>query len=152
MGYNSCSFNPSLVALNSDAASSALAEANTASANAVAAQSKASDASSAAVTKLGGIDYSLTYNNTLAINWNNGSTQYVILTGSPTISFSNPSNGQVYRIRLIQDGTGSRTATWPTITWAGGSAPTLTTTINKQDIVTLLYSNGVYYADCVKNF
>lgn len=52
MGYSSVSFDPTLIAQNSDAASSALTEANVASAAAVAAQSKASDASSAAATKL----------------------------------------------------------------------------------------------------
>ena len=49
MGFSSVSFDPNLIATNSDAASSALAEANAASAAAVAAQSKASDASSATV-------------------------------------------------------------------------------------------------------
>jgi len=101
-----------------------------------------------------GVDYSLTYAATLAINWNNGSTQYTTLAGNPTFSTpTNPLNGQVYRLRLIQDATGSRTVTWwAGIIWAGGSAPTLTTTATKQDIITLLYSNGVYYADITKNF
>lgn len=154
MGYSSVSFDPTLVAINSDAASSALAEANVASAAAVVAQSKASDASSAAATKMPTGDYSLTYADPLAIDWSNGSTQYTTLTGSPTLSTpSNPVNGQVYRLRLIQDATGSRTVTWwAGIIWAGGSAPTLTTTASKQDIITLLYSNGVYYADITKNF
>lgn len=101
-----------------------------------------------------GINYSLIYAVSLAINWDSGSTQYVTLTGSPTLSTpTNPLNGQVYRLRLIQDAIGSRTVIWwAGIIWAGGSAPTLTTTATKQDIITLLYSNGVYYADCTKNF
>ena len=38
-------------------------------------------------------------------------------------------------LRLLQDGTGSRTVTWfSTIKWAGGSAPTLTTTASKADV------------------
>ena len=97
-------------------------------------------------------EYALTYAANIEINWNNGSTQYVVLTGNTTFTFVNPVNGQVYRIRVTQDATGSRTVTWPTITWAGGSVPTLTTTANKSDIITLLYSNGAYYADCVNNF
>jgi hypothetical protein len=37
-------------------------------------------------------------------------------------------------INIKQDATGSRTVTWFSgITWAGGSAPTLTTTANKTD-------------------
>lgn len=154
MGYSSVSFNPSLIALNSDAASSALAEANVASAAAVAAQSKASDASSAAATKLLGGYYGLTDGATIAIDWNNGGTQRVVLGGTGrTVTFANPVDGQVYRFVIIQDGTGSRTiTTWPTIKWAGGSAPTLTITANQADIITLLYANSIYYGDCSKNF
>lgn len=47
--------------------------------------------------------------------------------------------GQVLIRNLIQDGTGSRTVTWfPTINWAGGSAPTLTTTESRADVIGLL--------------
>lgn len=102
----------------------------------------------------GGGAYSLTDGATIAIDWNNGNTQYVILQGTGrAVTFANPAEGQVYRIVVIQDGTGSRTiTTWPTIKWAGGSAPTLTTTLNKADVVTLLYANGGYYADIASNF
>jgi hypothetical protein len=51
MGYLSASFDPSLVALNSDAASSAMVEANTASSAAAAAYERASDASSAVASR-----------------------------------------------------------------------------------------------------
>ncbi len=98
--------------------------------------------------------YELTDGATIAINWNNGATQYVTLgaTGR-TVTFANPREGEVYRFIIIQDGTGSRTiTTWPTIKWLGGSAPTLTTTKNKADVVTLLYANSSYYGDCSKVF
>jgi hypothetical protein len=55
--------------------------------------------------------------------------------GNITIAISNETVGQVFTIRILQDGTGSRTVTWfTTIKWAGGSAPTLTTTANKADM------------------
>lgn len=57
--------------------------------------------------------------------------------GNITIALSNAAVGQVFTIRILQDDTGSRTVTWPaayTISWAGGSAPTLTTTANKADM------------------
>lgn len=77
----------------------------------------------------------------LTIDWNNGNNQLVTLTGSCTFTFSNPKAGAVYTLELTQDGTGSRTATWPgTVTWPGGTAPTLTTTINKSDLVTFKYN------------
>ena len=53
------------------------------------------------------------------------------------ITFANPSTesiGQSGTITLTQDGTGSRTAAWGTqFLWAGGTAPTLTTTANAVD-------------------
>lgn len=58
----------------------------------------------------------------------------VTLGGNRTLAVSNVSVGQAFILRLLQDGTGSRTVTWfSTIKWAGGSAPTLTTTASKAD-------------------
>lgn len=54
--------------------------------------------------------------------------------GNITIAISNEAVGQCFMIEITQDGTGSRTVTWfSTITWANGSAPTLTTTGAKTD-------------------
>lgn len=59
----------------------------------------------------------------------------VTLGGNRTLALSNETVGQSFVIRLVQDGTGSRTVTWfTTIKWAGGSAPTLTTTVGKADV------------------
>jgi len=56
------------------------------------------------------------------------------LGGNRTLALSNSAAGKVFILRLLQDGTGSRTVTWfGTIKWAGGSAPTLTTTASKAD-------------------
>lgn len=96
--------------------------------------------------------YQLTYSASITVNWDNGATQYVTLTGNPTFVFSNPAEGQVYRLKLKQDATGGRTVTWPTIKWRNSTTPTLTTTPNKEDIVTLLYIDGTYYADTALNF
>src|SRR5207253_4700805 len=77
----------------------------------------------------------------LTIDWNNGNNQLVTLTGNCTFTFNNPKAGAVYTLELTQDGVGTRTATWPAaVTWPGGTAPTLTTTINKSDIVTFKYN------------
>lgn len=98
--------------------------------------------------------YELTDGATIAIDWDDGATQYVVLgaTGR-TVTFANPREGEVYRFIVIQDGTGSRTiTTWPTIKWAGGAAPKLSTAANSIDIVTLLYCNSVYYGDISLDF
>ena len=83
--------------------------------------------------------YNLVYDTNITVNWNNGGIQKVTLAGNPTISFSNWKAGRIGRLILIQDATGSRTVTWnETIKWKGGSAPTLTTTANKADIITFI--------------
>ena len=68
------------------------------------------------------------------------------LTGNVTFSFSNvPATGTAISVtvELLQDGTGSRTVTWPaSVKWPGGVAPTLTTTAAKTDIITLLTRDG----------
>lgn len=77
-----------------------------------------------------------TYGATVTIDWSDatkGKVRTVTLAGNPTIAFSNVTVGQVIFIRLVQDATGNRTVTWPTIKWPGGSAPTLTTTAAKID-------------------
>lgn len=54
--------------------------------------------------------------------------------GNITIALSNDTNNQIFMVNITQDGGGSRTVTWfTTIRWAGGAAPTLTTTGNKRD-------------------
>ena len=55
--------------------------------------------------------------------------------GNITIAISNEVNGGRFIIDITQDGGGSRTVTWfATIRWAGGLAPTLTTTASKRDV------------------
>ena len=70
----------------------------------------------------------------------------VVLAGNRTLAISNASVGQIFVLRLVQDGTGTRTVTWfTTIKWAGGSAPTLTTTINKADTFIFICTSASNY-------
>lgn len=74
----------------------------------------------------------------------------VTLGGNRTLALSNPQTGQVFMIRLLQDGTGSRTVTWFSgISWAGGTTPTLTTTANKADIFGFLCTGSGAYSGFV---
>ena len=64
-----------------------------------------------------------------------GNVQTVTLGGSRILALSNVSVGQAFVLRLVQDGSGSKTVTWfSTIKWAYGVVPTLTTTANKTDV------------------
>lgn len=98
------------------------------------------------------LTFSLTDGATIAVNWNNSNVQKVTLGGNRTFTFSNPKTGGRYLLVLVQDATGSRTVTWPTIKWAGGSAPTLTTGANKTDLITLIYDGTHYYGVASLNF
>lgn len=63
-----------------------------------------------------------------------------------TIALSNVSVGQVFILRLVQDATGSRAASWfSTIKWADGTAPTLTTTANKTDVFGFICTSSGNY-------
>lgn len=70
----------------------------------------------------------------------------VTLGGNRTLAVSNVSVGQCFILRLQQDATGSRTVTWfTTIKWAGGSAPTLTTTASKADLIWFICTSAGNY-------
>jgi hypothetical protein len=88
----------------------------------------------------------------LTIDWNNSNIQRLVLTGSATLTFSNPIAGSRYLLVITQDGTGSRTITWPAaVKWSSGTAPTLTTTASATDLCTFAYtglSTGFYLAQC----
>lgn len=89
---------------------------------------------------------------TATLNLDQGDWQTLTLTANCTLTFSAPVAGTVYRLMVTQDGTGSRTVTWPTIRWAGGSAPTLTVTASKTDIITCLYDGTSFFCDKQLNY
>jgi len=69
-----------------------------------------------------------------------GNVHEVTLGGNRILAVSGAVTGQLFVVRLIQDGTGGRTVTWwDGISWEnGGTAPTLTTTLNKTDVFVFL--------------
>jgi hypothetical protein len=91
--------------------------------------------------------YTATDGATVTFNLSSGRNQIVTLGGNRTLALSNVTTGWAFVLHLKQDGTGSRTVTWfTTIAWAGGVAPTLTTTINKTDSFGFIcVSEGNYY-------
>ena len=85
-----------------------------------------------------------------AFDVSTGAVQIRTLDGTNgTITFSGAVAGQTFVLFLKQDGTGSRTVTWPTIKWAGTVAPTLTTTANRTDIIAITYDGADYYGTVV---
>ena len=82
---------------------------------------------------------------TTSISWANGNIVDATLTSNTTFTFTSPVVG-TYVLLLMQSGSGSYTVTWPAnIKWSGGAAPTLTTTIGKEDVITLVYDGTNYF-------
>ena len=77
-----------------------------------------------------------------SIDWNLQTQQVAIVTLGGNITFNAPTNhaaGLVCVLTIVQDGTGSRTATFnSTFKFTGGSAPTLTATASARDILVFI--------------
>jgi len=87
------------------------------------------------------------------VNFNNGNVQEYTLGASTTFTFSNPNSGATYILIIKQSSGGSNTITWPgTVTWAGGTTPTMTATANKFDVYTFIYDGSKYFASYIQNF
>ena len=71
-------------------------------------------------------------------DWALTANQVATLTLTGNTTFDAPTqmvDGAFYSLIIIQDGTGSRTASWNTVfKWAAATAPTLTTTASAKDI------------------
>lgn len=72
------------------------------------------------------------------IDLTNGTVQILTLTDNCVYTFPTVAAGKSFLLIQKQDGTGSRTVTWPSVTnpvkWPGGTAPTLTSTASKADV------------------
>ena len=79
------------------------------------------------------------------VNWDVQANQVAQVTLAGNRTFAAPTNlvdGAFYCLIIIQDGTGSRTATFNSVfKFTGGTAPTLTTTASARDIL-VFQSNG----------
>ena len=94
---------------------------------------------------------SINSTSTTTLDLSSGNILQVVLTGSTTLAFINPKVG-TYIIKIKQDGTGNWALNFPTIKWADATAPTITTTANAIDLITLIYDGVDYYGSCLQNF
>jgi hypothetical protein len=87
------------------------------------------------------------------IDWTAAQKQVITLTGNCTFAFTAPLGAGNFLLRLVQDATGGRTATWPAaVKWGGGAAPTLSTAANAVDIASFYWNGSNYYATFTPNF
>jgi hypothetical protein len=85
----------------------------------------------------------LTYSGTMTWATATAQVAQVTLSGNPTLTANGFLNGGFYSLLIIQDGTGGYTISWDTnvFKFAGGTAPTLSTAADAQDVITFR-SNG----------
>lgn len=83
---------------------------------------------------------------TATIDLESGNVHDVTLTDNCTFTFSNPpATGKAGSFTLIlrQDGTGSRTVTWPaSVDWPEGTAPTISTAASAVDVLVFVTVDG----------
>ena len=98
---------------------------------------------------IGFTQQSTTGDGTTTIDWKLGNKfKFTFGAQNDTFTFTAPTNPCNLLLVLIQDGTGSRLATWPgTVKWPAGTAPTLTTGANTIDIVSFYYDGTSYHGN-----
>jgi hypothetical protein len=75
------------------------------------------------------------------------------LTGNCTFTMPTATSGTSFILKLIQDGTGSRTATFTGVKFPGGTAPTITTTASTGlDILSFVCINSTWYGTFAQAF
>jgi hypothetical protein len=88
---------------------------------------------------------------TLALT--NGTVQTVTMTGNCTFTMPTNVAGKSFILIATQDATGSRTATFTSVKWAAGTAPTLTTTATTgRDIFTFFADGTNWYGTVAQAF
>ena len=75
------------------------------------------------------------------------------LTGNCTFTMPTATSGTSFIVRLIQDATGGRTATFTGVKWPGGTVPTITTTASTGvDIISFVCIASVWYGNAAQAF
>lgn len=93
--------------------------------------------------------YSANSSTAITLALTNGTVQIITLTGNATITMPTATSGKSFILYLKQDATGSRTVTWSSVKWPGGTAPTITSTASKQDIYSFFADGTNWYGTTV---
>jgi hypothetical protein len=90
---------------------------------------------------------------TQTLSLTNGTVQTVTMTGNCTFTMPTNVAGKSFILIAVQDATGSRTATFTSVKFAGGVAPTLTTTATTgRDILTFVADGTNWYGTYAQAF
>ena len=97
------------------------------------------------------VETTFTANSSTAITLDlaNGTVQIITLTGNATITMPTATAGKSFIIMLKQDATGSRSVTWSTVKYPSGTAPTITATASKLDILSFFADGTNWYGTTI---
>lgn len=85
------------------------------------------------------------------IDWGNGNHQKISMTANCTYTFTAPAKPTVMSLRISY--TGAYDVTFPaTVLWSGSTAPTLTKTTGRVDILTFVYDGTNYFGGYNLNY
>jgi hypothetical protein len=84
--------------------------------------------------------YTANSSTAITLDLANGTMQIITLTGICTVTMPAVAVGKSFML-LLKTGAGGYTVTWSTVKWAGGTAPTLTATASRMDILSF-FSDG----------
>lgn len=91
---------------------------------------------------------------TLTIDCDTSNVFTVTMTENvSSLVLNNIGSGQTINVLLTQDGTGSRTMSWPaSFKWPSGAAPSLSTGAGDVDLLTATRVGASWYATLIKDF
>jgi len=90
---------------------------------------------------------------TQTLSLTSGTVQTVTMTGNCTFTMPTATAGKSFILIATQDGTGSRTAVFTSVKFAGGVAPTLTTTATTGvDILTFVANGTSWFGTVAQAF
>ena len=89
----------------------------------------------------------------VTLSLSSGTVLSYTLTGNCTFTMPTATSGTSFIVKLIQDGTGSRTATFTGVKWPAGTAPTITVTATTGlDILSFVCINSIWYGTFAQAF
>jgi hypothetical protein len=89
---------------------------------------------------------------TKTLSLTSGTFQTVTLTGNCTFTMPTATAGQSFSLIVSQDATGGRTATFTSVKWPAGTAPTITATASAVDILSFVSNGTFWYGTAVQAF
>lgn len=88
---------------------------------------------------------------TQTLSLTSGTVQTATLTGNCTFTMPTATAGKSF-VLLLKTGAGSFTATFTGVKFSGGTAPTITATASKMDILTFVADGTNWYGSFVQNY